>query len=194
MADGSRPSARRHPDACRGYQSARAIESFGLRSRPPRRAGPGKGRGLAPRHSRTSRAVQPRNPHRRSRRTASALAGTRGPHRGRTYRRDRRAARWQAGPRRRGAALMIEEGALDDPKPSAIFGLHVLPYPTGEIRYRPGGTMASADAVRIVVHGRQTHGALPWAGIDPIVIASQIVMGLQTITSRQIDVTTAPAV
>src|SRR5882672_5010340 len=95
---------------------------------------------------------------------------------------------------RGGAELMIEEGALDDPKPSAIFGLHVFPYPTGEIRYRPGGTMASADAFRIVVRGRQTHGALPWAGIDPIVIASQIVMGLQTITSRQIDVTAAPAI
>src|SRR5882672_9840014 len=95
---------------------------------------------------------------------------------------------------RGGAELMIEEGALDDPKPSAIFGLHVFPYPAGEIRYRPGGTMASADAFRIVVRGRQTHGALPWAGIDPIVIASQIVMGLQTITSRQIDVTAAPAI
>jgi amidohydrolase len=88
---------------------------------------------------------------------------------------------------RGGAALMIEEGALDDPKPSAIFGLHVFPYPAGEIRYRPGGTMASADAFRIVVRGRQTHGALPWAGIDPIVIASQIVLGLQTIASRQVD-------
>ena len=95
---------------------------------------------------------------------------------------------------RGGAALMIEEGALDDPKPSAIFGLHVFPYPAGEIRYRPGGIMAAADAFRIVVRGRQTHGALPWAGIDPIVVASQIVLGLQTITSRQVDLTTAPAV
>jgi len=95
---------------------------------------------------------------------------------------------------RGGAALMIEEGALDDPKPSAIFGLHVFPYPAGEIRYRPGGIMAGADAFRIVVHGRQTHGALPWAGIDPIVVASQIVLGLQTITSRQVNLTTAPAV
>src|SRR2546425_274080 len=92
------------------------------------------------------------------------------------------------------AAVMIEEGALDDPKPSAIFGLHVFPYPAGEIRYRPGGAMASADAFRIVVRGRQTHGALPWAGIDPIVVASQIVLGLQTITSRQVDLTVAPAI
>jgi len=95
---------------------------------------------------------------------------------------------------RGGAELMIEEGALDDPKPSVIFGLHVFPYPAGEIRYRSGGTMASSDAFRIVVRGRQTHGALPWAGIDPIVVASQIVLGLQTIASRQIDVTAAPAI
>jgi len=95
---------------------------------------------------------------------------------------------------RGGAALMIEEGALDEPKPSAIFGLHVFPYPAGEIRYRAGGIMAAADAFRIVVRGRQTHGALPWAGIDPVVVASQIVLGLQTITSRQVDLTTAPAV
>jgi amidohydrolase len=95
---------------------------------------------------------------------------------------------------RGGAGLMIEEGALENPKPSAIFGLHVFPYPAGEIRYRPGGAMASSDVMRIVVRGRQTHGAQPWAGIDPIVVASQIVVGLQTITSRQIDVTAAPAI
>src|SRR6266550_2892852 len=95
---------------------------------------------------------------------------------------------------RGGAALMIEEGALDEPKPSAIFGLHVFPYPAGEIRYRPAGAMASSDVLRIVVRGRQTHGAQPWAGIDPIVVASQIVVGLQTITSRQVDVTAAPAI
>src|SRR5213593_2203057 len=91
-----------------------------------------------------------------------------------------------------GAAEMVAEGVLENPKPDAIFGLHVLPFPAGDIRYRPGGIMASADAFRIVVHGRQTHGAIPWAGIDPVVIASQIVLGLQTIASRQVDVTTAP--
>jgi len=95
---------------------------------------------------------------------------------------------------RGGAELMIEEGALDNPKPSAIFGLHVLPFPAGDIRYRPGGIMASADAFRIVVHGRQTHGAQPWNGVDPIVVASQIVLGLQTITSRQVDLTAGPDV
>ena len=93
-----------------------------------------------------------------------------------------------------GAELMVQEGALDNPKPSAIFGLHVFPYPTGEIRYRSGGTLAAADRFWVVVHGRQTHGAQPWLGIDPIVVASQIVLGLQTITSRQINVTTAPAI
>ena len=93
-----------------------------------------------------------------------------------------------------GAEMMIAEGALDNPKPGAIFGLHVFPYPAGEIMYRPGGIMASADLLRIVVRGRQTHGAQPWAGIDPIVVSSQIVLGLQTITSRQVDITAAPAI
>jgi len=93
-----------------------------------------------------------------------------------------------------GAEMMIAEGALDDPKPGAIFGLHVFPYPAGEIRYRAGGAMASADGLRVVVRGRQTHGAQPWSGIDPIVVASQIVLGLQTITSRQVDITSAPAI
>ena len=95
---------------------------------------------------------------------------------------------------RGGAQLMIEEGALDTPTPSAIFGFHVFPYPAGEIHYRPGGIMAAADVFRIIVKGRQTHGALPWAGVDPIVVASQIVVALQTITSRQVDLTAAPAI
>lgn len=95
---------------------------------------------------------------------------------------------------RGGAELMIEQGVLDDPKPGAIFGLHVLPFPAGEIRYRAGGIMASADQLRIVVRGRQTHGGQPWNGVDPIVVASQIVLGLQTITSRQVDLTAGAAV
>src|SRR2546425_4097072 len=93
-----------------------------------------------------------------------------------------------------GAELMITEGALENPKPDAIFGLHVFPYPAGDIRYRAGPIMASADEFHIVVRGRQTHGAIPWAGIDPVVIASQIVLGLQTIVSRQVDLTAAPAI
>jgi len=86
-----------------------------------------------------------------------------------------------------GARLMIAQGALDDPKPEAIFGLHVWPGPPGSLMYRAGGTMAGADTLRIVVKGRQTHAAVPWRGIDPIVVAAQIVMGLQTIPSRQVD-------
>jgi amidohydrolase len=93
-----------------------------------------------------------------------------------------------------GAALMIKEGALDNPKVDAVFGLHVFPYEVGTMHYRPGPVMASSDRFEIIVHGRQTHGALPWNGVDPVVIASQIVLGLQTITSRQVDLIQSPAV
>lgn len=95
---------------------------------------------------------------------------------------------------RGGADLMIDEGALDDPRPDAIFGLHVMPSPTGFIGYRAGGAMASVQSLRINVKGRQTHGAMPWGGIDPIVTSAQIILGLQTVVSRQADITTAPAV
>jgi amidohydrolase len=93
-----------------------------------------------------------------------------------------------------GAELMIKEGALENPRPNAIFGLHVFPFPTGHIAIRPGGIMAASDTLHIRIHGRQTHGALPWAGVDPVVVASQVVLGLQTIISRQSDLTVAPAV
>jgi amidohydrolase len=93
-----------------------------------------------------------------------------------------------------GASLMMKEGVLDDPKPGAIFGLHVWPGRVGTIEYRSGSAMAAADWLAIKVKGRQTHGAIPWGGVDPIVVASQIVMGLQTITARQIDVTKYPAI
>src|SRR3989442_1042990 len=94
-----------------------------------------------------------------------------------------------------GARLMIKEGALENPKPEAIFGLHVTaPGPSGAIFYRAGGYMAGSDTFRITVKGRGTHGARPWAGVDPIVLASQIVLGLQTIESRQVDVTSSPSV
>ena len=94
-----------------------------------------------------------------------------------------------------GAALMIKEGALENPKPNAIFGLHVTAFMnTGTIGYRAGPMMASADILRIKVKGRQTHGSAPWSGVDPIVTASQIVLGLQTIVSRQINITSEPAV
>ncbi len=94
-----------------------------------------------------------------------------------------------------GAKMMIAEGALEHPTPQAIFGLHVTSrLPLGVIGYRPGPTMASADNLTITVHGRQTHGAMPWFGVDPIVTAAQVVLGLQTVVSRQVDLTREPAV
>ena len=96
---------------------------------------------------------------------------------------------------RGGASLMLEEGVFDLVKPEAAFGLHVFStLNTGVIGYRSGPLMAASDRYRIVVRGRQTHGARPWGGVDPIVVASQIVMGLQTVVSRQLDITRYPAV
>jgi amidohydrolase len=95
-----------------------------------------------------------------------------------------------------GAEVMVREGVLENPKVDAMFGLHVgiTPLEAGSITFRPRGLMAAGDTYRIVVKGRQTHGAMPWAGVDPIVVASQIVLGLQTVVSRQIELTAAPAV
>ncbi|HLJ74958.1 MAG TPA: amidohydrolase [Thermoanaerobaculia bacterium] len=94
-----------------------------------------------------------------------------------------------------GAQLMVKEGALDNPKVDAVFGLHVTSrYPVGEIAYRPGAELAAVDSFHIKVIGKQTHGAYPWLGVDPIVVASQIVLALQTIPSRQLDISLAPAV
>jgi amidohydrolase len=94
-----------------------------------------------------------------------------------------------------GAALMIKQGVLENPKPDAIFGLHVISSSeTGQVAYRSGSLLASSDTLYIDVRGKQTHGAMPWRGIDPIVVASQIVLGLQTIESRQVDVTKEPSV
>ena len=95
---------------------------------------------------------------------------------------------------RGGAELMLEEGAFENPRPEVIFGLHVGPNRVGRLTYRAGSTMASADWLRIVVRGRQTHGAAPWGGIDPIVVSSQIVLGLQTVASRQLPVTLTPSI
>ena len=94
-----------------------------------------------------------------------------------------------------GAKMMIAEGALEKPTPRAIFGLHVTSrQATGQIGYRSGPTMASSDKLKITVHGSQTHGAAPWMGVDPIVTAAQVVLGLQTVVSRTIDLTQEPAV
>jgi len=93
-----------------------------------------------------------------------------------------------------GAQWMIADGALADPKVDAIFGLHVGTAPVGEVQYRQGPYMAASNNLRIIVHGKQTHGARPHDGIDPIVVGAQIVLGLQTIVSRQLDMTSVPAV
>ncbi len=93
-----------------------------------------------------------------------------------------------------GAAAMIRANVLEDPKVDAIFGLHVGPLPHGTIGYRPQGAMAGVSVFTISIEGRQTHGAMPWAGVDPIPIAAQVVLGLQTIVSRQLDLTAAPAI
>lgn len=96
---------------------------------------------------------------------------------------------------RGGAPVMVEQGVLDAPKVDAIFGLHVFSgVRVGEVQYRPSGIMASSDTWDMVVHGRQTHGALPWGGVDPIVAASQVVVALQSIVSRQVDLITSPVV
>jgi len=94
-----------------------------------------------------------------------------------------------------GAKMMIEEGCLDAPRVGAIFGLHITSIqPTGMIGYRSGPLMASADDFRIFVRGTQTHAAMPWRGVDPIVVSSQIVLGLQTVVSRRMNITKEPSV
>jgi amidohydrolase len=94
-----------------------------------------------------------------------------------------------------GARQMVAEGAMQNPKVDAVFGLHVFAgRPTGQILWRSGPTLASTDDLDITVHGKQSHGASPWAGIDPIVVGSQIVLGLQTIESRQVEVTKEPSI
>jgi amidohydrolase len=94
-----------------------------------------------------------------------------------------------------GAQLMIDQGCMESPKVGAVFGLHVTSnHETGKLGYRSGPLMASSDELRIFVQGEQTHGAMPWRGVDPIVVGSQIVVGLQTIVSRRLDVTREPSV
>lgn len=94
-----------------------------------------------------------------------------------------------------GAPLMVKDGVFKDFKPDAIFGMHVVSaLPVGTVALRPGGAMASSDTFRIVVRGRQAHGATPWKGIDPIVTAAEIVTASQTIVSRALDINKEPAV
>ena len=94
-----------------------------------------------------------------------------------------------------GAPLMVKEGVFKDFKPDAVFGMHVVStIAVGTVGVRAGGAMASSDTFRIIVHGRQSHGAMPWMGIDPIVTAAEIVTSAQTIVSRQLNIGKDPAV
>ena len=94
-----------------------------------------------------------------------------------------------------GAALMVKEGVLENPKVDVVFGLHIESWlDIGNIGYRPGAFMAASDWFTVKVYGKQSHGAQPWLGIDPIVTSAQIINGLQTIVSRQTDLTKEPAV
>jgi amidohydrolase len=94
-----------------------------------------------------------------------------------------------------GARMMIEEHCLEHPQVGAIFGLHVTSnHHTGKIGYRFGPMMASSDELRIFLRGVQTHAAMPWKGVDPIVVGSQVVLGLQTIVARRVDITREPSV
>jgi len=94
-----------------------------------------------------------------------------------------------------GAALMVKQGVMDNPKIDAIFGLHINSQTEiGKIKYKSGAVMASSDWFWIKVKGKQTHGSQPWNGIDPIAVASQIINGLQMIVSRQSELTKAPVV
>jgi len=89
-----------------------------------------------------------------------------------------------------GAPLMIKEGALENPKVDVLFGMHInAQTPVGQIKYRERGMMAASDWFEIKIKGKQSHGAQPWLGIDPVAIGAQIIEGLQMIVSRQTDLT-----
>jgi amidohydrolase len=94
-----------------------------------------------------------------------------------------------------GAPLMVKEGVMDNPKVDAVFGMHIeSDIEVGKFEYKPGAFMASSDWFTIKVKGKQSHGSQPWKGIDPIVTATEIINGLQTIVSRQSELTKAPVV
>jgi amidohydrolase len=93
-----------------------------------------------------------------------------------------------------GAERMLRDGAFDNPRVDAAFGLHVWPGPAGSVTYKAGPAMAASNAFRVTVHGRQTHGSAPWGGVDPVVASAQVVNALQTVISRQTDITSVPAI
>jgi amidohydrolase len=89
---------------------------------------------------------------------------------------------------------MLADGVFKDPKPDAVFGLHVMPGLLGQISYRSGATAASSDDLQITVTGRQGHGGMPWNTIDPITTSALLISGLQTVVSRKANLTESPAV
>jgi len=94
-----------------------------------------------------------------------------------------------------GAALMVKEGVMENPKVDVIFGMHIESWiPAGDIQYKTGAFMASADLFTIKVKGKSSHGSQPWLGIDPISVSAQIIQGMQNIVSRQMELTKAPVV
>ncbi len=94
-----------------------------------------------------------------------------------------------------GASLMVKEGVMENPRVDVIFGMHIESWiPAGDIQYKPGAFMASADWFSIKVTGKSSHGSQPWLGVDPVSVSAQIIDGLQHIVSRQMDITKAPVV
>jgi amidohydrolase len=93
-----------------------------------------------------------------------------------------------------GAKLMLEEGVFAETKPDAVFGLHVMPGPSGQIAWRSGPTTAGSDTLEMTVTGKQGHGGMPWDTVDPITTSALVVSGLQTVVSRQAKLTESPVV
>jgi amidohydrolase len=94
-----------------------------------------------------------------------------------------------------GAGLMVKEGVMDNPKVDVVFGMHIESWiPAGDIQYKSGSFMASADLFTVKVKGKSSHGSQPWLGVDPISVSAQIIEGFQNIVSRQMDLTKAPVV
>jgi len=94
-----------------------------------------------------------------------------------------------------GAKMIVEEGIFDDYKIETAFGIHINSQtPVGQVNYKPGGAMAASNPFKITVKGKQAHGSAPWASVDPVVAAAQIILGLQTIVSRQMNLTKEPVV
>jgi amidohydrolase len=94
-----------------------------------------------------------------------------------------------------GAMLMVKQGVLKNPNVDAIFGLHISSgLDVGKVAYRSGGIMASVDPFKIVIKGKQSHGAYPWESVDPVVTSAQVIIGLQTIVSRRVNLINGGAV